>query len=68
MIVTSRLIITAAIGTLGVGAAGYCAGHSILDGDSLDGRGRAQGDRLLILQTLVGRRAAVYRVDLEPLR
>ena len=68
MVVTTRLVVTATIGTLGVGAAGHCRADSILDGDSLDGRGRAQGDGLLILQALVGRGAAVYGVDLEPLR
>ena len=68
MIIPTRFIITAGIGTLSVGARGYCTGHSILDGDSLDGRGLTQGDGLLILQALVGRRRAVNGVDLEPLR
>ena len=68
MVVTTRFVITAAIGTLGVGTAGHCAGYTVLDGDSLDGRGLAQGDGLLILQALVSRSRTIYRVDLEPLR
>ena len=68
MIIPSRLILTAGIAALGVGAAGYRAAHTILDSDGLDGGGLTQGDGLLVLQALVGRRRAVNGVDLEPLR
>ena len=68
MIIPTGFIITAGIGALGVGAAGHAGANSVLDGDGLDGRGLAQGDGLFILQALVGRRRAVNRVDLEPLR
>ena len=68
MVIPTRFILATSVHTLGVGAAGYRAAHTILDGDSLHGRGLAQGDGLLVLQALVGRRTAVNGVDLEPLR
>ena len=67
MIIPTRFVITAGIGALGVGAAGHAGAYTVLDGDSLHGRGGAQGDGLLILQALVGRSRTIYRVDLEPL-
>ena len=68
MVIPTGLIITAGVGALAVGAAGHCRADSVLDGDSLDGRGGRERDGLLILQALVGRRATIYGVDLEPLR
>ena len=62
MVIPTRLIITAAF-HLAVGAAGHGRADTILDGDSLDGRGGAQGDGLLILQALVGRGRAVHGVE-----
>ena len=53
---------------LGVRAAGHAGAHSVLDGDSLDGGSLTQGDGLLVLQALIRRSAAIYGVDLEPLR
>ena len=67
MIIPTRLILTAGIHTLGVGAAGHAGADAVLDGDSLHGRGLTQGDGLFVLQALVGRRRAVNGVDLEPL-
>ena len=68
MVTSTGFIVTATAGFhLAVGAAGHAGRYSILNGDSLDGRGRAQGDRLFILQALVGRSRAIYGVDLEPL-
>ena len=67
MIIDDGVVVTSTGFHLAVGAAGYRAAHTILDGDSLDGGGGAQGDGLLILQTLVGRGRAIYGVDLEPL-
>ena len=68
MVIPTGLIVTAGIGALAVGAAGNCTGHTVLDGDSLNGRGRAQRDGLLILQALISRGSAIHGVDLEPLR
>ena len=59
---------TTGVSALGVGAAGYAGAHSILDGDSLHSGSCRERDGLLILQALVGRRAAINGVDLEPLR
>ena len=67
MIIPTGLVITAAIGTLGVGARGYCRAYTILDGDSLHSRGGAERDGLFILQALVGRSRTTHGVDLEPL-
>ena len=66
MIIPSRLVVTAL--TLREGLAGHRARHTVLDGNRLHRSGGAQGDGLLILQALVGRRAAINGVDLEPLR
>ena len=63
MVIPTGLIITAAIGTLGVGAAGHGRADTVLDGDSLDGRGCTEGDGLFILQALVGRRATIHGVE-----
>ena len=67
MVIPTRLVVTAAF-HLAVGAAGHGRADTVLDGDSLDGRSGRERDGLLILQALVGRRRAVYGVDLEPLR
>ena len=67
MIIPSRLILAAGVHALGVGAAGHAGADTILDGDGLHGRGLTQGDGLLVLLALVGRRTAVNGVDLEPL-
>ena len=63
MVIPSRLILTAGIHTLGVSAAGHAGADAILDGDGLHGGGLTQGDGLLVLQALVGRRRAVNGVE-----
>ena len=67
MVVPTAFAFTSGIGALGVGAAGHAGADAILDGDGLHGRGLTQGDGLLVLLALVGRRTAVNGVDLEPL-
>ena len=67
MVIPTGFVITAAF-HLAVGAAGHGRADSVLDGDSLHGRGGRERDGLLILQALVGRRRAIHGVDLEPLR
>ena len=63
MVIPTRFIVTAGVGALGVGAAGHAGAYTVLDGDSLDGRGLAQGDGLFILQALVGRSRTIHRVE-----
>ena len=69
MVIPSRLIFTTTTGlNLGVGARSHGARNAILNRNGLQ-RGRcAQGDRLFVLQALIGRGRAIYGVDLEPLR
>ena len=59
---------TTGVGALGIGAAGHCRAHTILDGDGLHHGSLSQSDGLFILQALVCRHSAVQGVDLEPLR
>ena len=68
MIIPTRLIFTAGIAALGIGAAGHAGADTVLDGDSLHGGGLTQGDGTLVQGALSGRRAAIHGVDLEPLR
>ena len=68
MIIPTGLVVTAGIRALGVGAAGHCAGDTVLDGDSLHGSSGRERDGLFILQALVGRSRTIHGVDLEPLR
>ena len=47
---------------LGVSAAGDLRAYTVLDGDSLQGSGLREGQRLSILGALSARRGAVYGV------